>query len=80
MPLLRTVRDADEGTAKDSLRMDDEWQPAVRMHPVDERVVSLVIEDIDNRFILDLYVKDRDATVKAFQTLFETLQELQIGE
>jgi len=78
MRLIKTTRNDDEGTSKETLRIDDDWMPACHFHATDERIVSLVIEDIDHRFVLDLYVTDREATVNAFDTLFETLQELQI--
>ena len=80
MPLTKTTRNDDEGTSKETLRIDDEWMPTCHFHPTDETVVSLVIEDLDHRFVLDLYVTDREATVNAFDTLFETLQELQIEQ
>jgi len=80
MRLIKTTRNDDEGTSKETLRIDDNWMPACHFHPTDERIVCLVIEDLDNRFVLDLYVTDREATVNAFDKLFDSLQELQIEQ
>lgn len=80
MPHLMTVRNGDEGTAKPTIRLRDEWGTAIHFSNDDERLISWVSESIDERVVLDFYVTDRDAALAAFQTMMDSLQELQIEE
>jgi hypothetical protein len=80
MPLRKTTKFEDEGTAKQTLRMNSDWLPSVHFSDTDETQINLVIETIDDRFVLDIYVTDREAACAAFQNAFITLQELQIGD
>jgi hypothetical protein len=80
MPLLRTTKNEDDGTAKQTLRISDDWLPSVHFSESNESQLSLVVETLDDRFVLDIYVTNREAGLEAFDTLFKTLQELQIGD
>ncbi len=80
MPLLKTTKNEDGGTSKETLRISDNWVPAIHFSEKDETELNFVIETIDERFCLDIYVTDRQAVLEAFRQLFNTLQEYQIGE
>lgn len=80
MPLVKTTLRDDDGTNKTTMRIDDEWTSSLYLDPDDERKCTFVVETFSERFALDIYVTDRDAVTEAFNRLFDTLQELQIGD
>ena len=80
MPLVKTTRNDDGGTAKQTLRIDDEWTASLYHDPEDERKCSFLVETLTERFVLDVYVTDRERATDAFNKLFDTLQEIQIGD
>jgi len=62
------------------MRINDEWSASLYHDPEDERKCSLVVETLIERFVLDVYVTDREKATDAFNQLFDTLQEIQIGD
>ena len=80
MPLVKTTRNDDDGTLKQTLRINDEWSASLYHDPNDERKCSFVVEALTERFVLDIYVSDRERATDAFNKLFDTLQEIQIGD
>lgn len=81
MPLLETKKNDDDGTNKPTMRFGEgPWIPSIHFHETDENQISFIAETMDERFVLDIWVTNREAAVEAFDKLFTTLQELQIED
>jgi hypothetical protein len=81
MGIHNTIRDRVAVTEKVTMTIDDDWSSALYWDPEDddETKCSWLIESIDERFELVLYVEDKEALKCLIGKFLTDLQELYIG-
>lgn len=81
MPIHNTIRNSEQTTEKPTMTIDDDWSAAMYWNEEKEEsdpTVHLLIESLDERFELVLYVTDKKKLAEAFNKFLQDLQELYI--